>query len=331
MNERTLKVLEFDKIMTLLKEQTETSVGRNLAAKLTPLTELNAIETLQAETDEALQIHRLNKTIPFASIVDVTDSLKRSAIGSMLDTTECLQIAQVLYSGRQMKSFIENLEEDISVPLLTEIVTDISPLLHLEKEIKSKIDEHGDVVDDASQGLKSIRSTIRTYETRVRERLQQLIRTKSKMLSDSIVTIRNNRYVLPVKHEYRGSIGGIVHDQSSSGQTLFMEPRAIIELNNQLQQTSVKEKQEIDIILQKLTHEIAEHAEQLKFNLQVIAQLDFIFARAHLAVKMKAAKPILNEDGIIKMTQARHQLIDKAEVVANDIEIGEDFHAIVIT
>src|SRR5699024_1397736 len=147
-----------------------------------------------------------------------------------------------------------------------------------------KIDEHGDVVDDASQALKSIRSTIRTYETRVRERLQQLIRTKSKMLSDSIVTIRNNRYVLPVKHEYRGSIGGIVHDQSSAGQTLFMEPRAIIELNNQLQQASVKEKQEIEVILSKLTAEIASFKDDIIRNVETIAMVDFIHARARLAV-----------------------------------------------
>src|SRR5699024_423388 len=151
------------------------------------------------------------------------------------------------------------------------------------------------------------------------------------MLSDTIVTIRNDRYVLPVKHEYRSAIGGIVHDQSSSGQTLFMEPRAIIDLNNQLQQAILNEKQEIERILKKLTSEIAEHEETLLVNLETIAMVDFIFARARLAVKMKAAKPTLNEKGIIDMKQARHPLISLEEVVASDIAIGKAYHAIVIT
>lgn len=329
MNERTLKVLEFDKVIHLLEEEAATSVGREAASKTMPLTDINKVQVLQDETDEALQILRLNKTVPFSHLVDITESVKRSAIGSTLSTEECLQVAQTLYSGRKLKKFIEEIEEDI--PLLKEIVIDISPLHHVEKEIKIKIDDQGDVVDDASAKLKSIRQSIRSYESRIRERLQHLTRTKSKMLSDTIVTIRNNRYVLPVKHEYRSAIGGIVHDQSSSGQTLFMEPKAIIELNNQLQQAIMKEKQEIEIILQKLTSLIAEHKEELIINLSVIANIDGIFARARLAVKMKAAKPTLNSNGIINMKQARHPLIRLDEVVASDVAIGDDYHAIVIT
>lgn len=329
MNERTLKVLEFHKIKEMLKEHTQTSVGRKLADQLTPHTNIEKVQKLQDETDEALTIYRLNQAIPFANLVDVSDSVKRSAIGSVLNTTECLEIAQVLYSGRQLKNFIENLEAEI--PLLTERVSDISPLHHLEKEIKLKIDEHGEVVDDASPTLKSIRQTIRTYEARVRERLQQLIRTKSKMLSDTIVTIRNDRYVLPVKHEHRSAIGGIVHDQSSSGQTLFMEPRAIIELNNNIQQLMQKEKREIEVILRKLTSKIAQFKDDILRNLQIIAEVDFINARARIAMEMNATKPILNTDGFIALKRVRHPLIPDDEVVANDIELGRDYHAIVIT
>lgn len=329
MNERTVKVLEFDKVIRLLMNETATSVGRNVASKLIPLTKIEEIEVLQDETDEALHVLRLNKTVPFSHIVDITESVKRSVIGSTLDTEECLHVAQLLYSSRQIKNFMEGLEEEL--PLLQDIVLDLAPLRHLEKEIKLKIDDYGEIVDDASTTLKTIRQSIRSYETKIRERLQQLTRTKSKMLSDTIVTIRNNRYVLPVKHEYRSSIGGIVHDQSSSGQTLFMEPRAIIELNNQLQHAIVKEKQEIEVILQKLTSAIAEHEAELIENLAIIANIDFIFARARLAVNMKAAKPKLNTDGIIDMKQARHPLIALDEVVANDIAIGDTYHAIVIT
>lgn len=330
MNERTLNVLEFNKIIQALQGETATVVGRERARALTPQTDLAFIQQLQDETDEAMQILRLNKSVPFSHIVNITDSLKRSMIGSVLSTEECLHVAQTIYTAKNIKTFIEGIE-DKDVPLLSDIVMNISPLRHVEKEIKLKIDEHGEVTDDASAALKSIRHAIRGYETRIREKLQQLIRTKSKMLSDSIVTIRNDRYVLPVKHEYRSAIGGIVHDQSSSGQTLFMEPRAIIELNNQLQHTIVKEKQEIEIILQGLTSLIATHETELRTNLSIIANVDFIFARARLAAKMKASKPALNTDGIIDMKQARHPLIAIDDVVASDILLGDTYHAIVIT
>src|SRR5690625_4211044 len=198
-------------------------------------------------------------------------------------------------------------------------------------DIHKKINEHGEVVDDASITLKSIRSSIRTKESRIRERLQQLIRSKSKMLSDGIITFRNNRFVLPVKQEYRAAIGGIVHDQSSSGQTLFMEPNAVVELNNELQQAIIKEKHEIEVILSELSNQIAQFGVEITKNLQTIAILDSIFAKASLAKKMKAVKPTLNENGIIKMKTARHPLIAEEEVVANDITLGESYHAIVIT
>lgn len=329
MNERTMNVLEFPKIVRLLENEAATVVGRDIAKKVTPSTDINHVQTLQAETDEAMHVLRLNKTVPFSHIVDITASLHRSEIGSMLHIEECMQVAQVLYCGRNVKQFIDSLEENAD--LLQTMLSNLMPLRHLEQEISMKIDEYGDVVDDASPKLKSIRQSIKTYEARIRERLNQLTKTKSKMLSDTIVTIRNNRYVLPVKHEYRSAVGGIVHDQSSSGQTVFMEPRAIIDLNNELQQAAIKEKQEIEIILQNLTAEIAAHTDQLRLNLELIGAVDFIFARAHLARKMKAAKPTLNNQGIIDMKQARHPLIPMDEVLANDVEIGDDFHAIVIT
>lgn len=329
MNERTLHVLEFHKIIDLLTHEAATSVGKALAGEITPKTSLTDVQMLQDETDEALHVLRQDKTVPFSIITDIKSSLKRSEIGSTLSAEECIEIMQVLYCGRNVKKFIESIEEN--TVLLQTIVEQLVPLRHLEQSIAMKFDDYGDVVDDASPTLRSIRQSIRSYEASIRERLQQFTRSKSAMLSDTIVTIRNNRYVLPVKHEYRGAIGGIVHDQSSSGQTLFIEPRAIIELNNQIQSARIKEKTEIDKILQMLTGEIAEHAEQLRINLHIIAELDFIFARGRLAEKMKAAKPTLNNQGKLKLKQARHPLIDRSVVVANDIELGEEYHAIVIT
>ncbi len=329
MNRRTLHVLEFEKIISLLKQETATSVGKNRAGDMMPLIDMEQINVLQEETDEAVHVLRLDKTVPFAHIANITPSLKRSEIGSTLDARECVDIAGVIYSGRQVKRFFENVEEDL--PLLKIIASEIISLKALEIEITDKIDEHGDVVDGASSALKTARQQIRTYEARIRERLNNLTRTKSNMLSDAIVTIRNNRYVLPVKQEYKGAIGGIVHDQSSSGQTLFMEPKAIIELNNELQQAFSREKQEIEIILQKLTAEIAAHTDILRQNLLHIAELDFIVARARLARKMKASKPALNADGIIDVKQMRHPLIPFEVVVPSDIRLGGDFQAMVIT
>lgn len=331
MNERTLQVLEFDKILALLKEETSTSIGSELVEQVKPLTTLEDVKVLQEETDEAVRILQLNQTIPLAHVENISDYIQRSKIGSLLSTEACLQVAQIIYVSRQIKTFIEQLTENEPLPHLQAIVSEIVSLRHLEQEIKDKIDDHGDVNDHASPALRSIRSSIRTYETRVREKLQQITRTKSKMLSDTIVTIRNNRYVLPVKHEYRSAIGGIVHDQSASGQTLFMEPKEVIPLNNALQQQFVNEKNEIEKILRELTKKIAEHAAELTLNMDKIALIDLIHSRAKLSQKMNAVKPNLNELGIIDMKQARHPLIPTDEVIANDITLGEEFQAIVIT
>lgn len=329
MNEQTLNKLEYDKVISLVKQETATSVGRSQAASIQPSVDMEAIEVLQAETDEAADILRWNKAIPFSYMEDITPSLKRSEIGGMLHPSEIVQIAQLIASGRNIKTFIEEVENEL--PLLQGITDEITALKHLEKEITSKIDEDGNVYDDASPALRGIRQSIQHYESNIRDRLHQLTKTKSKMLSDSIITIRNQRYVLPVKQEYKGSIGGIVHDQSSSGQTLFMEPKAIIELNNQLQQSYVKEEQEIEVILQKLTGEIANHTDTLAVNQSQIAKLDVIHARARTAMKMKATKPVLNNKGVIDLKSARHPLLPLDTAVASDIFLGNSSHAMVIT
>lgn len=329
MNERTLKVLEFHKIVQLLTEETATLVGRNRAGKIKPLQDLQEVEHLQMETDQALFILRLDKTVPFSHVEDVSGSLMRAEIGSQLTAKELIDIAQVMYSGRQLKNFIEDLEEPVT--LLKAIVEKIYPYRELERQIRVKIDEYGEVVDDASYKLKSIRQSIHQIEGSIRERLHNLTKTKSKMLSDTIITRRNDRYVLPVKHEYKGAIGGIVHDESASGQTLFMEPKAIIELNNNLQQKRIQEKQEVAVILSSLTQEVSGHSRALIHHLKLIAELDFIFARARLALKMKASKPEINEMGIIDLKNMRHPLIPLDEVVASDLRLGDDHQAIVIT
>jgi len=329
MNDRILRALEFHKIVEQLNNQAETSFGKVLTKQLKPSVSLDEVIHLQNETDEAAQVIRLNQAVPLGGISDIRQSLKRSVIGGVLGTNECLDVANTIYGGRQVKSFIEKLEEPF--PILDDLVERITPLRDLERHIKSCIDDHGHVMDNASGKLRGIRSSIRTFESRVREKLDNVTKTKSNMLSDAIVTIRNERYVLPVKQEYRGTIGGIVHDQSASGQTLFMEPRAVVDLNNQLQEAILKEKQEMERILRELSEHIAREETFLMENVVALAQIDFMFARAKLGREMKAAMPKMNDKGFIMMKQARHPLIPRDEVIPNDIEIGKDYTSIVIT
>ncbi|WP_058307158.1 endonuclease MutS2 [Gracilibacillus massiliensis] len=330
MNQRILSVLEFHKITEQLVAKAASSLGIEKARQLKPSTEIEQVTTWQDETDEAFHVIRLKGNVPLGGITDIKPSIKRAVIGGILTTHECLDVASTIYGGKQLKLFIDKLE-DIELPIIQGLAVEIVPLNELEREIKSCIDDHGHMMDGASDKLRGLRSKIRTNENKVRDRLDNFTKTKAKMLSDAIITIRNDRYVLPVKQEYRSAIGGIVHDQSASGQTLFMEPQSVVELNNQLQEARVEEKREIERILKELTIRIAEDEGYLMQNVEALAEIDFIFARAKLSHDMKASRPTMNDDGIIKMKQARHPLIAADEVVANDVELGTDFTAIVIT
>ncbi|QTN00016.1 endonuclease MutS2 [Sediminibacillus dalangtanensis] len=330
MNERIYQVLEYKKIIDMLTEQAASSLGKERTAALKPSRELERVNRLQAETDEAAQVLRLKGYVPLGGIFDIKPSIQRTIIGGVLNPGECLDIASTIYGGKQLKSFIAEMEEP-ELPIIRGFTEQIIPLNELERQIKSCIDDHGHVMDGASDKLRTIRSKIRTNESRVRDRLENYTRTKSKMLSDAIVTIRNERYVLPVKQEYRGAIGGIVHDQSSSGATLFIEPQSVVDLNNQLSEARAEEKNEIERILRDLSERIAEDQAFLYQNVESLGQIDFMFARAKLGKQMRAAMPTMNDQGIIKMKQARHPLIPEDEVVANDVELGESYTSIVIT
>lgn len=329
MDERMKHLLEFDKIIQQLKTHAETTLGKEQCERIEPSAEMDTVGRWQTETDEAVQVERLNKTIPMGGVTDIRKGLKRTAIGGILSGTECLDIANTLYASRQASTSIDQLEEPL--PLLRELVNRIVVLKTLEQDIYNCIDDHGKMLDSASSKLKGIRSSIRTYEARVREKLDNLTKTKSNMLSEAVVTIKNGRYVLPVKQEHRQTFGGIVHDQSASGQTLFMEPGALVDLNNQLHETRLKEETEIRRILQALSEQIAADYDSISENITVLGKIDFIFARAKLGMQMKASMPQLNGNGIIKMKQARHPLIPKDEVVANDVKLGDDYTAIVVT
>ncbi|MGG0275383.1 endonuclease MutS2 [Bacillus rhizoplanae] len=334
MLERTLRVLEYDKIKEQLLEHVASSLGRDKVKGLMPSTNYEEVVELQETTDEAAKVIRLKGHVPLGGIFDIRPNVKRAKIGSMLSPHELLDIASTMYGSRQIKRFIEDMiENGVELPILDTYVARIISLYDLEKKITNCISDGGEVVDSASEKLRGIRQQIRTAESRIREKLENMTRSSNaqKMLSDAIVTIRNDRYVIPVKQEYRGVYGGIVHDQSASGQTLFIEPQVIVELNNTLQEARVKEKQEVERILMMLTEEVAAEADVVLENVDVVAELDFIFAKAFYAKRLKATKPILNNERYMNLRQARHPLIDSKVVVPNDIVLGKDFTTIVIT
>ncbi|MGF9963420.1 endonuclease MutS2 [Bacillus rhizoplanae] len=334
MLERTLRVLEYDKIKEQLLEHVASSLGRDKVKGLMPSTNYEEVVELQETTDEAAKVIRLKGHVPLGGIFDIRPNVKRAKIGSMLSPHELLDIASTMYGSRQIKRFIEDMiENGVELPILDTYVARIISLYDLEKKITNCISDGGEVVDSASEKLRGIRQQIRTAESRIREKLENMTRSSNaqKMLSDAIVTIRNDRYVIPVKQEYRGVYGGIVHDQSASGQTLFIEPQVIVELNNTLQEARVKEKQEVERILMMLTEEVAAEADVVLENVDIVAELDFIFAKAFYAKRLKATKPILNNERYMNLRQARHPLIDSKVVVPNDIVLGKDFTTIVIT
>ncbi len=334
MLERTLRVLEYDKVKEQLMEHVASSLGRDKVRSLQPSTDYDEVVRLQETTDEAATVVRLRGNAPLGGVFDIRANIKRAKIGSVLGPHELLDISSTMRASRQMKNFIEDLTENgPELPILLTYVERIMSLQNLERTINNCIGEGGEVLDSASDKLRTIRQQIRSAESRIREKLEGMVRSSnaSKMLSDAIITIRNDRYVIPVKQEYRGHYGGIVHDQSASGQTLFIEPQVVVDLNNTLQEARGKEKQEIERILHMLTAEVANDAEFILENVEVLAELDFIFAKAHYAKKLKASRPEINNERYMMLKKARHPLISQEVVVPNDVELGGDFTTIVIT
>lgn len=334
MHQKALKTLEFTKIKEQLVSYATSSIGKEKAQQLAPSTEFEEVVRWQEETDESAKVLRLKGHAPLGGIFDIRPHAKRAQIGGMLSPLELMEIASTIRAGRVLNRFFDEMaEQEIETTLLTNYIESLYPLIDLQQQITYAISEHGEVLDSASDQLRTLRNQLRTNESRVREKLESMIRSSnaSKMLSDSIVTIRNDRFVIPVKQEYRSHYGGIIHDQSSSGQTLFIEPQAIVQLNNALQETRVKEQLEIERILTELSVKVSEYTNELLHNVTVLAQLDFVFAKANYAKAMKGSKPNLNKDGRVKLFKAKHPLIPADIVVANDIFLGEDFTTIVIT
>ncbi|MGE6628948.1 endonuclease MutS2 [Bacillus sp. NPDC077027] len=334
MQQKALASLEFQKVKEKVMAHTASALGKEKARELVPITSIEKIQHLLEEVDEAQDVIRLKGSAPFGGLTDIRRGLKRAEIGSTLSPAELMEIAGLLYAVKNMKHFLQSMFEDgVDIPLLYTYAESLISLPELKKDIDSCIDDSGEVLDHATDTLRTLRTQLRSLESRVRDKLESMIRSQSasKMLSDTIVTIRNDRFVIPVKQEYRSNYGGIVHDQSSSGATLFIEPQVVVDLNNTLQQTRLKEKQEVERILQMLTEKVAVHIEELLHNVKELQTLDFIFAKAKYAKAEKATKPLVNGQGEIYLKKARHPLLSKDQVVANDIELGKEFSTIVIT
>lgn len=333
--ERALRTLEFYKIRDEVAKYCTSSLGKAKIDELLPSTDINEVNRLLEEMDEGAQVLRVKGNVPMGGIFDIRMHAKRAQIGGSLSPMELMEVSSTIRASRILRQFFEGIREegDIQIPHFLEKKESMPILTALEHDINMCIDDNGGVLDSASSTLRTIRQQLRAQESRVRERLESLISGKnaSKMLSDSIVTIRNDRYVIPVKQEYRSHYGGIVHDQSSSGQTLFIEPDAVVQANNEVRRLKMKEKEEIDRILQMLSAQVQEVAHELFELVEVLGEIDLILAKAKYGSAKKCSKPEMNTEGYINLRKARHPLIPIDEVVANDIEFGRDVTAIVIT
>lgn len=333
MNSRILTILEFDKIKQLLSQHIVTKLGEEHVKQLSPSSDADKIEESLEETEDAFDVLRLRGGIPIPVLENIKPHMKRIEIGAMLNGLELAQVGRVLSSVTEVQRFLEDLEEaEIELHRLYDWRDKMIALPEISKAIRVSVEEDGRVTDEASIELKQIRQSIRKSEQSVREQLDGILRgSKAKYLSDTIVTMRNDRYVIPVKSEYRSQLGGVVHDQSASGQTVFVEPRQVVELNNKLRQHQIAERQEIERILAELSNALAPYRQEILQNAFVLGKLDFINAKALFGKGMKGIVPHLSFDKHVSLKQARHPLIDEEKVVPNDIVLGEEYQAIVIT
>ncbi|MFW7432538.1 endonuclease MutS2 [Vagococcus carniphilus] len=333
MNKKILQTLEFDKVKQMLSSHIVTKLGEEHLQQLAPLTDYAKIEEYLIETEDAVKVLRLRGGIPIPVLENIKPHMKRIEIGAMLNGLELAQVGRVLRTVTELQQFFEDLREaEIELERLYEWSDKMVALPELAKVIRISVDEDGHVTDEASSELKGIRQSIRRAEQGVREQLDGILRGgNSKYLSDTIVTMRNDRYVIPVKSEYRSHFGGVVHDQSASGQTVFVEPRQVVELNNKLRQHQIAERKEIERILAELSNELEPFRQDILQNAFVLGKLDFINSKAVFGKTIKGIVPALSKEKHVSLKQARHPLIAPEKVVANDIILGEDYQAIVIT
>lgn len=334
MNKKALKTLEYNKIIALLEQCAGSTQGKAYCRELLPVSDLSQIKRMQAETKDALSRIFKRGSVSFSGITDVRPFLKHLEIGSSLTISELLAIASLLEVAKRVKTYGRS-ENDLSIEgdHLAHFFNNLEPLTPVCQEIRHCILSEDSIADDASPGLKNIRRQKNVIGERIRTQMNTMLNnnTTRSYLQDGVITVRGGRYCLPVKAEYKNYVPGMVHDQSSSGSTLFIEPMSVVNLNNSLRELELQEAEEIEKILADLSNLVAEHTEEISQDFMILAELDFIFAKGELARKMNAVEPEFHTDGIIHLRAARHPLLDPKLVVPIDLTLGKDYNLLIVT
>lgn len=332
MNQKTLTKLEFDKIISLLEAEAGSFRGRQLCHRLKPMTDLEKINTYQEQTAAAYTRIVRKGRISFSDAAPVEESMKRLEIGGALSITELLRICRLLANTARAKSYGRHDTQEDAADCLDAYFDQLEPLTVLTNEIERCIISEEEISDDASSTLKQIRRSIGNINDKVHSTLSGLVNGSLRTyLQDPIITMRGDRYCIPVKAEYRSQVQGLIHDQSSTGSTLFIEPMAVVKLNNDLKELYAKEQEEIQVILARLSEDTAQYIEEIRANYRAMTDLDFIFARGALALSMRASRPVLNAEGRIHIREGRHPLLDQKKVVPITVSLGEDFTLLIVT
>lgn len=328
MEHKSLKTLEFDKILEKLAELAKNDAAKTIALGLEPTNNIRAVEQTLDETDAAVQLLLKFGSPEIVRISDISEAAKRLAAGGGLSMTELLNIARILKGARVMKQYTQE-----QTGVLSGYIAELEPDKRLEERITTSIVSEDEMADGASTELANIRRKIKNTSAKIRDTLDSMIHSQyyRKFLQDPIVTVRNGRYVVPVKAECRGEVRGIAHDMSASGSTVFIEPEGVVNANNDLSELAIKERAEIEKVLLDISNDAAERIEEIKLDFETLIHIDFVVAKARLALDMRAVMPKMNRSGVFKINKGRHPLIDKTKVVPVDIELGTTFDTLIIT
>ena len=332
MNQKVLSKLEYNKIIDMLTEKADSQPGKKLCRELLPSTNPEEIRKNQTQTSDALsRLFKVGST-SFGSNSDLGFSIKSLEIGSTLSIAELIKIAAMLDNVSRIKTYGKKDRDDIPDDSLSEYFEQLTPLTQVANEINRCILSEEEIADDASPRLKSIRRSMIQTNEKIHSQLNSMLAGAYRTyLQDAVITMRDNRYCIPIKAEYKGQVNGMIHDQSATGSTYFIEPAAVVELNNKIRELELEEKEEIQIILAGLSAMAGEHTEELATNQKIMTELDFIFAKAELAMDMNGTAPVFNEEHYINIRKGRHPLLDKKKVVPIDINLGKDFDLLIIT
>lgn len=331
MNKKVLKTLEYDKIVLQLAGYASCQMGKDLCSALAPSTDLEEIRQNQLETTDAVTRVRQKGSVSFSGVKDIRASLKRLEIGSSLGIVEILSISSLLNVAARAKAYGRHEESEFSDDALETYFRGLEPLTPVNTEIKRCILSEEEISDDASPGLRHVRRSMKGINDRIHGQLNSILNSNRTYLQDAVITMRDGRYCLPVKSEYKSQVAGMIHDQSSTGSTLFIEPMAIIKLNNELRELEIQEQKEIEAVLADLSNQLCPYIEELEVDLQLLAKLDFIFAKASLSRHFKCSEPLFNQNSYINIKDGRHPLLNPDQVVPINVYLGKDFDLLIVT